>query len=51
MCSNISKGQNNKCMDELKEDMNNLLNEFQENTNKLHQIRKSIRGIKFIKEK
>lgn len=40
-------------MDELKEDMNNLLNEFQENTNKLHEIMESIHGIKIelIKEK
>lgn len=40
-------------MDEWKEDMNNLLNEFQENTGKLNEIRITIRemNIEFSKEK
>lgn len=33
-------------MDALKEDMNNLLNEFQENKNKLNETRKSILRMK-----
>lgn len=40
------KKDTNKCMDELKEHMNNLLYEFQENTNKLNGTRQSIYGIK-----